>query len=279
MKRDFLRCLAGATAASVLLTGTSTFAADLGVAPPLAPLPVFTWTGFELGVQVGGGAGRTTVHVDGDGAPFPKFPSSDAYGSSGVFGGIHVGFNYQFAGPIVAGVQLEYNFAGITGTASAPPLNYLETSIRQFGSADGRIGDHYDKIKLLAFGEYIPLGDYFPALYRWSPMSSHLQRGTTTAPLRVAGYRFATVICYEDILPDIVRTVMADHGEGRAHALVNLTNDSWYGRGHEQEQRADLEQRHRHEMQQQVDAVPVLGRIVAPLPRVQVRSDHGHPPR
>ena len=103
-------------------------------------------------------------------------------------------------------------------------------------SADGRIGDHYDKIKLLAFGEYIPLGDYFPALYRWSPMSSHLQRGTTTAPLRVAGYRFATVICYEDILPDIVRAVMADHGEGRAHALVNLTNDSWYGRGHEQEQ-------------------------------------------
>ena len=29
---------------------------------------------------------------------------------------------------------------------------------------------------------------------------------------------------------------MADHGEGRAHAMVNLTNDSWYGAGHEQEQ-------------------------------------------
>jgi outer membrane immunogenic protein len=155
MQRTFLRRLAGATA-GLLLTGTSTFAADLGVAP-LAPLPVFTWTGFELGVQVGGGAGRTTVHVDGAPArppAFPAFPSSDAYGSSGVFGGIHVGFNYQFAGPIVAGVQLEYNFAGITGTASAPPLNYLNTSIRQFGSADGRLGVAFDRLLIYAIGGF-----------------------------------------------------------------------------------------------------------------------------
>jgi outer membrane immunogenic protein len=156
MKRDFLRCLAGA-AAGVLLTGTSTFAADLGVAPPPPPPPpVFTWTGFELGVQVGGGAGRTSVHVDGNftPAPFPAFPSSDSYTSSGVFGGIHVGFNYQFAGPIVAGVQLEYNFAGITGTASAPPLNYLNTAIRQFGSADGRLGVAFDRLLLYAIGGF-----------------------------------------------------------------------------------------------------------------------------
>ena len=156
MQRKFLRRLAGATA-GLVLTGTSTFAADLGVAPLAPPPPpVFTWTGFELGVQVGGGAGRTTVHVDGNAtaAPFPAFPSSDAYTSSGVFGGIHVGFNYQFASPIVAGVQLEYNFAGITGTASAPPLNYLETSIRQFGSADGRIGVAFDRLLIYAIGGF-----------------------------------------------------------------------------------------------------------------------------
>ena len=155
MKRDFLRYLAGA-AAGVLLTGTSAFAADLGPPPPvLAPLPVFTWTGFELGVQVGGGAGRTSVSVNGAPlSPFPAFPSSAAYGSSGVFGGIHLGFNYQFAGPIVAGVQLEYNFAGITGNASAPPLNYLNTSIRQFGSADARIGVAFDRLLIYAIGGF-----------------------------------------------------------------------------------------------------------------------------
>ena len=101
---------------------------------------------------------------------------------------------------------------------------------------DGRIGDHFDKIALLAFGEYIPGGEWFPKLYEWSPMSSHLSRGVTTAPLRVGQWRFATFICYEDILPALVRATMLDAGEGRAHALVNLTNDSWYGTGNEQEQ-------------------------------------------
>jgi apolipoprotein N-acyltransferase len=100
----------------------------------------------------------------------------------------------------------------------------------------GRIGDHYDKIQLLAFGEYIPLGDWFPKIYDWSPLASHLSRGTTTAPLTFRKWRFATFICYEDILPGIVRQIMSDHGQGRAHAMVNLTNDSWYGAGHEQEQ-------------------------------------------
>lgn len=156
MQRTFLRRLAGATA-GLLLTGTSAFAADLGPPPPVvAPLPVFTWTGFELGVQVGGGVGRTSVRVDPNftPAPFPPFASSASYGSSGVFGGIHVGFNYQFAGPIVAGIQLEYNFAGITGSASAPPLNFLSTSIRQFGSADARLGVAFDRLLIYAIGGF-----------------------------------------------------------------------------------------------------------------------------
>jgi outer membrane immunogenic protein len=146
MKRDFLWCLAGA-AAGVLVTGTSTFAAEPLMAPPPPP-PVFTWTGFELGVQVGGGVARTSVNVAGDSAPFPAFRSSASYESTGPFGGVHVGFNYQFAGPIVAGVQLEYNFAGITGNAFAPPLNFVNTAVREFGSADGRLGVAFDRLLL-----------------------------------------------------------------------------------------------------------------------------------
>ena len=101
---------------------------------------------------------------------------------------------------------------------------------------NGRIGDHCDKIQLLAFGEYIPGGEWFPKIYQWSPLASHLSRGTSTKPLRWRNWRFATFICYEDILPGIVRATMRDYGEGRAQAMVNLTNDSWYGAGHEQEQ-------------------------------------------
>jgi apolipoprotein N-acyltransferase len=101
---------------------------------------------------------------------------------------------------------------------------------------DGRIGDHYDKMQLLAFGEYVPFGEWFPQIYDWLQLVGHLSRGTSTRPLKVLGYRFATFICYEDILPDVVRAIMRDQGEGRAHAMVNLTNDSWYGVGHEQEE-------------------------------------------
>ncbi len=107
-------------------------------------------------------------------------------------------------------------------------------------SKEGVVGDHFDKINLLAFGEYIPFGDWFPIVYQWSPMTSRLTRGETTAPLRDGRWRFATFICYEDILPALVRKTMEDHGGGRANAMVNLTNDSWYGTGHEQEQHLQL---------------------------------------
>lgn len=150
MQRQFLRRLAGATA-GLLLTGTSPFAADLTAAPPppvLPPPPVFTWTGFEVGAQIGGGAGQTTVSSE----IFPGF--ADTYNNSGVFGGLHVGFNYQLTGPLVVGLQAEYNFAGITGSANAFPATFLSTSVREFGSVDGRLGWAFDRLLVYAIGGF-----------------------------------------------------------------------------------------------------------------------------
>jgi apolipoprotein N-acyltransferase len=95
----------------------------------------------------------------------------------------------------------------------------------------GEITGHYDKIALLVFGEYIPGDRLFPGIYKLLPYSSHYERGTSYAPLPVGPYRFSTEICYEDILPRLVRDLMGpiDDRGTRPHAMVNITNDSWYG--------------------------------------------------
>lgn len=94
---------------------------------------------------------------------------------------------------------------------------------------DGSIESRYDKEYLLMFGEYLPFGDDFPILYKWSPNSGHFSPGTTLDPLllNVHGetHRISALICYEDILPSYTNRAasFAD-----PELLVNLTNDAWF---------------------------------------------------
>ncbi|HEY6878598.1 MAG TPA: apolipoprotein N-acyltransferase, partial [Polyangiales bacterium] len=96
--------------------------------------------------------------------------------------------------------------------------------------ADGSIVGTYDKTYLLAFGEYIPLGDRFPQIYELSPHSGRFVAGKHVQPVPFGRYRIAALICYEDILPSFVaRAVRA----GDPHLLVNMTNDAWFGDTHQ----------------------------------------------
>ncbi|WP_437683013.1 apolipoprotein N-acyltransferase [Sorangium sp. So ce131] len=92
--------------------------------------------------------------------------------------------------------------------------------------ADGEILGRYDKQYLLAFGEYLPLGEQVPYLYTLSPNSGRFSPGTSLEPLQWNGHRLAAMICYEDILPHFVNKLVA-HGD--PDLLVNLTNDAWFG--------------------------------------------------
>lgn len=95
----------------------------------------------------------------------------------------------------------------------------------------GEIVGHYDKTALLAFGEYVPGDRIWPGIYDLLPYSGHFERGTSTAPLPVGPWRLSTDICYEDILPGMIRRLMGpvDAEGNRPNAMVNITNDSWYG--------------------------------------------------
>jgi apolipoprotein N-acyltransferase len=97
--------------------------------------------------------------------------------------------------------------------------------------ANGRVAGLYDKVRLLAFGEYIPGVEAFPWLRKLLPEGAGqftAGKGPGVMSFRGPGgedWQLGPVICYEDILQGFLR------GVGRLHPnlLVNLTSDSWFG--------------------------------------------------
>ncbi|MCL2726468.1 MAG: apolipoprotein N-acyltransferase [Polyangiaceae bacterium] len=94
----------------------------------------------------------------------------------------------------------------------------------------GEMNGRYDKQFLLAFGEYLPFGDTFPILYKWSPNSGNFSQGTSLDPVTVdlkgQKHKVSVLICYEDILPSFTNRMVA---HANPELLVNMTNDAWFG--------------------------------------------------
>jgi apolipoprotein N-acyltransferase len=97
--------------------------------------------------------------------------------------------------------------------------------------AAGVVTGRYDKVRLLAFGEYMPGIDYFPWLKNVLPAGAgRFTAGAGPALMSLQGpggltWSFGPVICYEDLLPGFLRRV----GELHPNLLINLTSDSWFG--------------------------------------------------
>ncbi len=111
-------------------------AADLGRAPRVAPAPVYapvySWSGFYLGVNGGGGWGDSTW----------TGVSSNFDTSGGLFGG-QAGYNWQF-GQTVLGLEGDIQWSGIKGSGAC--AFGCETKNNWFGTVRGRLGYAYDRI-------------------------------------------------------------------------------------------------------------------------------------
>jgi apolipoprotein N-acyltransferase len=88
----------------------------------------------------------------------------------------------------------------------------------------------YHKSVLLMFGETLPFAEYFPSMKSWFPTMGFFGRGPgpeTYTLKNSAGdaFKFAPSICYEGLFEDHSMTgaLMG------ADALLNVTNDSWFG--------------------------------------------------
>ena len=98
---------------------------------------------------------------------------------------------------------------------------------------NGVVGEPYHKLRLVPFGEYVPLRFLFGWVNQVSQAApGSFTPGTRAIPLELSGVRLGGAICYEVVYPWIARAQVA----AGADALYTLTNDAWYGDGGAQEQ-------------------------------------------
>ena len=79
----------------------------------LAAVPVFTWTGFYVGVNAGYGWNDNDHAVVTPAGPFSPSTGED---DGGFVGGAQVGYNFQF-GSFVVGVEADLQYADLGGEA------------------------------------------------------------------------------------------------------------------------------------------------------------------
>jgi len=98
MKRTWL---SSAAVMALLTTSGSVFAADMAIrkAPPPLPIPIYNWTGFYIGGNLGGAWSNGTLTDNFTGAGI------SGNNNSGFIGGGQIGYNWQVSPNFVLGVE------------------------------------------------------------------------------------------------------------------------------------------------------------------------------
>ncbi|EFI35705.1 apolipoprotein N-acyltransferase [Desulfonatronospira thiodismutans ASO3-1] len=104
-------------------------------------------------------------------------------------------------------------------------INYKLHNRAFWISGRGLIQDHYDKERLVPFGEYIPWSSYLFFLDRLVAGPMDFSPGKATAPMENEELALGMLICYEIIFPGLVR----DRVQQGANVLINISNDAWFG--------------------------------------------------
>ncbi len=91
---------------------------------------------------------------------------------------------------------------------------------------DGGPIQYYDKVHLVPFGEYVPLGKLLSFIGKLVPGAGSFSPGSSLRLLKLNRTRFGVLICFEAIFPEISR----QEKKMGANFFANLTNDAWFGK-------------------------------------------------
>jgi apolipoprotein N-acyltransferase len=114
----------------------------------------------------------------------------------------------------------------------AGEYDYYNTLLRLTGPRQA-----YRKRHLVPFGEYIPPGFKFVLAVLKIPLSDFASGAREQAPIEAGGMSFGVAICYEDIFGEETIDALP-----RAQALVNVSNDAWFGESFAAEQHLQASQ-------------------------------------
>jgi len=82
----------------------------------------------------------------------------------------------------------------------------------------------YDKIRLVPFGERIPLLSTFPILEKLQFGQANFEFGTEYPLYTIDSLKFSPLICFEGVFPNLAR----NYAKKGADVLVVITNDAWF---------------------------------------------------
>jgi apolipoprotein N-acyltransferase len=93
-------------------------------------------------------------------------------------------------------------------------------------TAEGKAAGKYDKVRLVPYGEYVPLQRWMPFIDKLVAQVGDFERGRRGETLPWGSRKVGMLICYEAIFPELARAMVRNG----ADLLVNITNDAWFGR-------------------------------------------------
>lgn len=124
----------------------------------------------------------------------------------------------------VAAVAKASHAAVLTGVIARAPDGAPLNSALLMGPGGAAVS-RYDKVNLVPFGEFVPWP--FGLLTRKvSTEAGDFQAGKKAIVSSVASHKIGAFICYESVFPSYIRKFAASGAE----ALVNISNDSWFGK-------------------------------------------------